>query len=268
MHFKKIVFLFVFLLPLFAIRLQHRTPPATTRNASNASFLLPTRSPSPTLISTIFPSTTPSVLAADEADLAQVERIIDGDTFRLENGQTVRLIGIDTPELHHPRIAEECFAREAAAFLSTLIEGKTIRLKKDVSETDRYGRLLRFAYTDTIFINDFLLRQGFATAVTFPPDVAHASDFRHAEQEARENGRGLWGACPTQKTDDFFPSVNQSAPTASCAIKGNISLAGEKIYHLPGQNYYDKTTIDESRGERWFCSEEEAVAAGWRHAQQ
>jgi hypothetical protein len=88
-------------------------------------------------------------------------------------------------------------------------------------------------------------------------------EFRALEKEAREAGRGLWAAGglsaePSRPAADGSPG--------GCRIKGNINAKGQKIYHLPGMRFYDKTRIDESRGERWFCSEEEAIKAGWRKA--
>lgn len=83
-----------------------------------------------------------------------------------------------------------------------------------------------------------------------------------AEREAKEANRGLWEACPVAS-----PTVlPEKTPKPDCNIKGNISTSGEKIYHLLGCGSYTKTQIDESRGERWFCSEQQAQAAGWRKA--
>ncbi len=130
-----------------------------------------------------------------EGENVLVKKVIDGDTIELENGQKVRYIGINTPEIHHPTKKVECFGQEAYAQNKTLLEGKTLRLEKDVSEKDRYGRLLRYVYIDNLFINDYLVRQGYAYSSTFPPDVKYQQQFRLAEQEAKENNRGLWRAC-------------------------------------------------------------------------
>lgn len=209
------------------------------------------------------PQVTKPVEVTSEAvttESAVVSRVIDGDTIELTSGKRVRYIGIDTPETVDPRKPIECYGREASEENKRLVDGKTVRLEKDVSETDKYGRLLRYIYVGDIFVNDYLVRQGFAHASTFPPDVKYAEQFRLAEQEARENNRGLWNGCinPTNE-------IGQN-PTGSCAIKGNISSTGEKIYHLPGCGSYNKTVIDESMGEKWFCTEEDAQNAGWRKA--
>ena len=180
-----------------------------------------------------------------------VRRVIDGDTVELESGDRVRLIGIDTPEVG------DCFAEQATDSLRLLVEGKSVKLEKDISETDRYGRLLRYIWANELLVNEMLVKEGDAHSSTFPPDVKHQDRFIEAERQAREANRGLWSACRDVKGASI-------SPTEGCIIKGNISSSGEKIYHLPGQRYYEKTQIDESKGEQWFCSEENATAAGWR----
>jgi micrococcal nuclease len=126
-----------------------------------------------------------------------VERVIDGDTIQLKGGQKIRYIGINTPELHDPRRPVECFAKEAFEFNKQLVEGKTVILEKDVSETDKFKRLLRYVWIGDIFVNDYLVRQGFAEVSTFPPDVKYANQFIEAEKEARDQNRGLWKNCPS-----------------------------------------------------------------------
>jgi len=206
-----------------------------------------------------------SQMLAENRQGAKVIRVIDGDTVEIEGGQKVRYIGIDTPETVHPDKAVQCFGREATDKNRKLVEGKTVELEQDISETDKYGRLLRYVYIDDLFVNDYLIRQGFAHASSYPPDIKYQDQFRQAEQEARQNNRGLWSQCnlASQSSQQLGPSQS-----SDCLIKGNISSSGEKIYHLPGQYYYDKTVIDESRGEKWFCTEEETVSAGWRKSKK
>lgn len=188
---------------------------------------------------------------------AKVTRVIDGDTIELENNQRVRYIGIDTPETVDPRKPVQCFGQEASAKNKELVEGKTVNLEKDVSDIDKYGRLLRYVYVDNIFVNDYLVKEGFAHASTFPPDVKYQDIFRESARQAKSQGIGLWSSCQGQTSQT-------TSSQSSCLIKGNISQSGDKIYHLPSQKYYDKTTIDTSKGEKWFCTEEDATAAGWR----
>lgn len=124
-----------------------------------------------------------------------VERVVDGDTIKLTNGQTVRYIGIDTPESKHPQKEVECFALDAAEANRQLVEGKKVTLEKDVSDTDRYGRLLRYVYINDIMVNQKLVADGFAQAVSFPPDIKYQDQLMAAEQQAREQDLGLWGSC-------------------------------------------------------------------------
>lgn len=130
----------------------------------------------------------------------KVTRVVDGDTIKFENGETVRYIGIDTPETVDPRRAVGCFGKEASDKNKELVLGKEVRLVKDVSETDTYKRLLRYVYVEDIFVNEYLVREGFARASSYPPDVRHGDLFRDAEREAREAKRGLWadGVCDNE----------------------------------------------------------------------
>lgn len=189
-----------------------------------------------------------------------VTKVIDGDTFEIASGQTVRLIGIDTPETVHPTKGMQCFGPEASSFTKSLLENKEVKLEKDVSETDQYGRLLRYIYLDNLFVNEYLVNEGYARVSTYPPDVKYQETFQKAEQSARDGNRGLWSA----NCDDSSSTVE--ADSTSCQIKGNISWSGEKIYHLVDCPYYNQTVINESSGEKYFCTEEEALAAGWHKA--
>ncbi|MEK9135121.1 MAG: thermonuclease family protein [Patescibacteria group bacterium] len=197
-----------------------------------------------------------------------VSRVIDGDTIELSNGKKVRYIAMDTPETVDPRKPIQCFGVEASNRNKQLVEGKTVLLEKDISETDRYGRLLRYVYIDGVFVNLFLVQEGFAYSYTYPPDVKYQSQFTEAERLAREQKRGLWGSCPIYvSTPVLIPvPLPASSLNTNCTIKGNISSSGEKIYHIRGCGSYNVTKIDEARGERWFCTEKEAVTTGWRKA--
>ena len=137
-----------------------------------------------------------------------VENVIDGDTVKLSDGQVVRYIGLDAPE------TKECFAAEATKENEELVLGKEIKLEKDVSETDKYNRPLRYIYADDIFVNDYLVRNGLAKAANFPPDEKYKKQFKEAEEEAKKNKRGLWadGVCSTEK-EDVSTNVSTSVPT-------------------------------------------------------
>ncbi len=223
---------------------------------------------SPALIE---PQTSSTLIASSSPppDQITVKRVIDGDTIELSNGEKVRYVGIDTPESVDPRKPVQCFGVEASKRNKELVEGKAVRLEKDISDRDRYGRLLRFVYIDNVFINLELVKQGYAHAYDYPPDISKAELFRQAEAEARTAGRGLWSGCPTLSGETAKSAeavLPLAIPDSACTIKGNISSSGEKIYHLLGCGSYTKTSIDTARGERWFCSEQEAHDAGWRKA--
>lgn len=124
-----------------------------------------------------------------------VTRVIDGDTIEVSIAGTiykVRYIGIDTPELDDRRPEYSALAQEATRYNRQLVEGKTVRLEKDVSETDKYGRLLRYIYVDDIFVNAELVKEGLAWAIPYEPDTKYQGTLEEAEAEARQAGTGLW----------------------------------------------------------------------------
>lgn len=125
-----------------------------------------------------------------------VTRVIDGDTFEIDGGVKVRLIGVDTPELNGGKSKIQCYALEAKNKISSLILNKFVVLEKDVSETDKYGRLLRYVYLDGSLVNDQLVKEGYARIATFAPDVKHSDRFVLSEREARDENVGLWSSCP------------------------------------------------------------------------
>ncbi|PIR82520.1 hypothetical protein COU20_01830 [Candidatus Kaiserbacteria bacterium CG10_big_fil_rev_8_21_14_0_10_59_10] len=128
----------------------------------------------------------------------RVERVIDGDTFVVRIGdtfETVRLVGVDTPETVDPRKKVQCFGAEASAAAAGMLAGKEVRLERDKSqgERDRYGRLLAYAYLeDGTFVNLRLIEEGFAHEYTHAVPYMHQALFKDAEARAREEGRGLW----------------------------------------------------------------------------
>jgi micrococcal nuclease len=120
-----------------------------------------------------------------------VLRVIDGDTFEIEGGIKVRLIGINAPENPLGK-NPECFARESYEALFSMIMGKAVILTKDVSDKDRYGRLLRYAYIDDTFVNEELVKKGFAEAVPYPPDILFWKKLERAQDLAQEQKIGIW----------------------------------------------------------------------------
>lgn len=130
-------------------------------------------------------------------DWATVVRVVDGDTIRVLIGgleEPVRYIGIDTPEIRHPTLGVEPFGPEAAAYHEGLVHGRFLCLERDVSDRDRYGRLLRYAWLeDGTMVNERLVEAGMARVATFPPDVRYIETrLLPAQRLATEAGRGIW----------------------------------------------------------------------------
>lgn len=124
-----------------------------------------------------------------------VSRVIDGDTIELSDGNRVRYIGIDTPEMNYEKgnDKQECFAQEALRRNKELVENQYVRLEKDISDTDTYERLLRYVYTkENVFINEVLVRDGYAEAKNYPPDSTFSKYFRELEKDAKDKELGMW----------------------------------------------------------------------------
>jgi endonuclease YncB( thermonuclease family) len=147
---------------------------------------------------------------------ALVVHVIDGDTVEvdsvLDGHATVRYIGIDTPETGALGQPEACYGQEASSRNQELVEGKTVFLEKDVSETDQSGHLLRYVYLEHgQMVNELLVAEGLAQASPYPPDVKHQERFSAAQQQARDAGRGLWGP-PCQPTATAIPPTMTPQP--------------------------------------------------------
>jgi len=136
-------------------------------------------------------SLNPQIEPTFTATYAKVTRVIDGDTIVIDTGQHIRYIGMNTPELE----TNDCFATEASEINKNLVLGKEVRLEKDINDTDKYGRLLRYVYVGNLFIDDELVKDGAAKVETVPPDVKYESEFVTWEKFAKVNKLGLWGKC-------------------------------------------------------------------------
>ncbi len=187
--------------------------------------------------------------------------VVDGDTLDV-GGHRVRLEGIDAPELGQscPRPSSGSWScgRKAREALSKLVKGHRVTCQS--KGKDGYGRDLAICFVAGEDVNAALVRQGLAWAF-----VKYSNTYVREEGEARSHGVGVWQADATPPWT-FRASKWQAAETEApegCAIKGNISRNG-RIYHVPWGNWYGRVRIDTDGGERWFCSEAEALAAGWR----
>jgi len=200
-----------------------------------------------------------------------VVKVVDGDTIDVsmdDKVERLRLIGINTPETVDPRKPVECFGKEASNKAKDILFGKKVFLENDGSqgERDKYGRLLRYVFLeDGTSFNLLMIKEGYAYEYTYSLPYKYQTEFKQAQKEAETNKAGLWGNTCNGKNAPVITSPS-SEGSGSCTIKGNINSKGEKIFHAIGCGSYNKTVIDESKGEKWFCSEEEAVSAGWRKA--
>ncbi len=187
--------------------------------------------------------------------------VVDGDTIEI-NGERVRLEGIDAPE-----VAQTCSKEtgetwdcglEASEVLRALISSKSVSC--DRAGQDKYGRTLGICFAEADELNAAMVRNGYAWAF-----VKYSQAYVVAEKEAQATRAGVWQG-PSIPAWEFRhrpnPLAEASAPQG-CLIKGNVSKKGQ-IYHNQASAWYGKVKVDESRGERWFCSEGEAIAAGWR----
>ena len=154
-----------------------------------------------------------------ETERAVVVAVVDGDTIRVDRGygvERVRYIGVDTPETVHPSQPVQWMGKEAAAANRALVEGREVLLERDLTERDKYDRLLRYVWVEDpaspsgmTMVNLALLAGGFAQVVTYPPDVRYVDPYLAAQREAREQGRGLW-ADPGSEAE---ATPSSSAPT-------------------------------------------------------
>jgi endonuclease YncB( thermonuclease family) len=220
---------------------------------------------------------------AQAADFSGVPRIVDGDTLALGSTK-VRLEGIDAPEteqvcLNANGVRWTC-GIDARDQLVAHIAGREINCKSN--GVDAYKRTLAICYLAGEDLNGWLVQQGWALAY-----VKYSSIYRQVEEEARTNRRGLWQRAFIAPWDWrhrnnktvilsafsvpinaqamlLAPSGTDGAPSPECTIKGNVNSKGERIYHTQHQNAYAKIKMDKGGGRRWFCTPEEAEAAGWR----
>jgi len=187
--------------------------------------------------------------------LARVTEVVDGDTIKVDLGngniKTVRYIGIDTPETVDPRKPVQCFGKEASNKNKEIVGNNTVGLEKDVSETDKYGRLLRYVYAGDLLVNQQLVTEGYAISSSYPPDIKYQDKFRQAEQQARNTNKGLWGACnnatPTPKP------VTKQQPTALPA-QSQTTGGGASKYSCTGPDLDCSDFSSHSEAQSFFNS--------------
>lgn len=206
--------------------------------------------------------------AASQERISGRAKITDGDSFEIGD-TSIRLFGVDAPEGRQPCTRdgrEWACGEEAARRLRGLTgSGNVVCLRRD---TDDYGRVVAQCSRGSVDLAAEMARSGFAVAYR-----RYTTAYVDEENEARAARRGLWAGEFTppdqwRRTDGGTRSQATTAPPqgnrTGCDIKGNINGDGEKIYHTRASASYADTRINESDGERWFCSETEARRAGWR----
>jgi endonuclease YncB( thermonuclease family) len=224
---------------------------------------------------------------AQAADLLGVPRIVDGDTLAI-GATKIRLEGIDAPEtdqvcLNANGVRWTC-GIDARDQLAAHIAGRDIDCTSH--GIDAYRRTLATCYLAGEDLNGWLVQQGWALAY-----VKYSSAYRQVEEDARVNQRGIWQGAFIAPWDWrhrnnktvilgafsvpidaqailLAPPGTEGAPSAECTIKGNVNSKGERIYHTQHQNSYARIKMDKGGGRRWFCTSEEAEAAGWRRARR
>ena len=202
------------------------------------------------------------------AEITGPAKVIDGDTIAIA-GARIRLHGVDAPES-----AQVCQANgksyqcgtSATLALTGRIGGRSVSC--DERDRDRYGRIVAVCHAGGEDLNGWLVSEGLAIAYRH-----YSTDYVGQEQAAREAARGLWRGefvepWQWRKGKRMAGEKAADAAPGPCRIKGNISRKGKRIYHLPNGRHYAATNIDENKGERWFCSEQEAKGAGWRRSSQ
>lgn len=211
----------------------------------------------------------------DIYEKVKVKRVVDGDTIEvILNGEekTVRLIGVNTPETKHPKKGVEFYGKEASAFTKSSLEGKTVYLEKDKSDTDKYGRLLRFVWikkpthnpptsqeVENDMFNAILVKDGYAKAMAYGKDLGYQENFQKLQDDAVSKTLGLW---QDKENIESLNKNNEKESSEQNKIKGNKN---SKVYHLKGQQGYDKIS-DENVV--YFDTEQDAINAGYRKAKK
>jgi micrococcal nuclease len=184
---------------------------------------------------------------------AVVARVVDGDTIHVQIGdrvETVRYIGINTPEIHHPTRGPEPYGAAARTANQQLVEGRTVRLMLDVQPRDPYGRLLAYVYVDGQLVNAELVRSGYAEAATYPPNVKHHAEFVELQRQARQARVGLWRDPE---------AIAAHRPRAS----GVVGVKHVRVYLHPDDPNWQR---HDPNNIQYFESVDEARAAGYTHS--
>lgn len=205
--------------------------------------------------------------ARSGATVSGPARVVDGDTLEVR-GTRIRLHGIDAPESE-----QRCrtggrrwpCGGEATRALARRIGGRPVACEE--RDRDRYGRVVAVCRVGAADVNAWMAAEGWAFAYR-----KYSRRYVAEEAAAKAARRGIWRGEVVAPWDwrkgKRLAAAAPASSTGECRIKGNISRSGKRIYHVPGAQHYERTRINTSKGERWFCTEAEARAAGWRRAKR
>jgi endonuclease YncB( thermonuclease family) len=196
-----------------------------------------------------------------DTDITGPIRVIDGDTFDVA-GTRIRLHAIDAPENDQMCETEQGTDWVCGGWITKVVKDRYTGAvaECDAVDTDRYGRTVARCTALGDDVGAWLVREGLAFAY-----VKYGADYAQIEAGAAQADRGLHAVrLQTPEQHRATRAKGRIPPDRACAIKGNISADGKRIFHQPGQSFYERTGINEAKGERWFCSAAGAQAAGWR----
>ncbi len=221
----------------------------------------------------------------------RVVGVVDAVTIDVEldgRVERVRYLGIEVPHGELPGRPGRLVSEQALEFNRFLVDGRTVELERDGLDADDAGRLLRYVYVNGEMVNEALLSNGYAVVSDAAPAFLRRDGFLATEDFARQGLRGVWEPAQSAKAAEdepqarpavqefsggTLPSAPGSGGRVTCdfsgtdeqLIKGNYdSRTGERTYHVPGGFFYATTVVTESDGDRWFCTEQEALLAGWK----
>lgn len=190
-------------------------------------------------------------------EVGAVIRIVDGDTIHvglLDGDWSVRLIGIDTTEVGTP------YSQEATNAMAELVSGKAVLLQRDVRETDDFGRLLRYIFVGTVFVNAEMVKQGWAQAVRYPPDINRASELEACQQQAQASALGIWSSQVTQITPTPTPSETETYSPPPPAAHNYVGNSNSKKFHFPSCSSVPTISPEHVV---YFTTRDEAISAGY-----
>lgn len=195
-------------------------------------------------------------------DTCIAKHIIDGDTIVVHykgRDEKVRLIGINTPEIHHPAKGVEPFGYEAKKFVEGVLKaGDRIKLEFDIQSRDKYGRLLAYVYlSDGRFLNALLVENGYAQVMTIPPNLKYQDLFLDLERKAREEDKGLWG-CRENECGVMQKGYISNGKNSECNF---VASKMSSVFHKPGCEWARKI---KEWNRQCFKKREDAIKSGKR----